>query len=77
MTDDAQAFLPRGKPALSQDPHKVRDISERNLEAAIGREVRAFRRQQGLTVADLAQVTGLSSFLQFCVCEPEKMIAQK
>jgi transcriptional regulator with XRE-family HTH domain len=38
----------------------VRDISERNLEAAIGREVRAFRRQQGLTVADLAQVTGLS-----------------
>ena len=60
MTDDAQAFVPRGKPALSQDPHKVRDISERNLEAAIGREVRAFRRQQGLTVADLAQVTGLS-----------------
>jgi transcriptional regulator with XRE-family HTH domain len=46
--------------AKSQDPHKVRDISERNLEAAIGREVRAFRRQQGLTVADLAQATGLS-----------------
>lgn len=60
MTDDAIPFLPRGKPALSQDPHKVRDISERNLEAAIGREVRAFRRQQGLTVADLAQATGLS-----------------
>lgn len=59
MTDDP-AFVPRGKPALSQDPHKVRDISERNLEAAIGREVRAFRRQQGLTVADLAGITGLS-----------------
>jgi len=52
--------LPRTKPAFDQDPHRVREISERNLEAAIGREVRAFRRQQGLTVADLAQVTGLS-----------------
>ena len=60
MSDDDIPFVPRGKPALSQDPHKVRDISERNLEAAIGREVRAFRRQQGLTVADLAQITGLS-----------------
>jgi transcriptional regulator with XRE-family HTH domain len=60
MTDEPLPFIPRGKPALSQDPHKVRDISERNLEAAIGREVRSFRRQQGLTVADLAQVTGLS-----------------
>jgi transcriptional regulator with XRE-family HTH domain len=60
MTDDAIPFVPRGKPAFDQDPHRVRDISERNLEAAIGREVRAFRRQQGLTVADLAQITGLS-----------------
>ena len=50
MTDEAIPFVPRGKPALSQDPHKVRDISERNLEAAIGREVRAFRRQQGLNL---------------------------
>jgi transcriptional regulator with XRE-family HTH domain len=53
-------IIPRGKPAFSQDPHRVRDISERNLEAAIGREVRSFRRQQGMTVADLAQITGLS-----------------
>ena len=60
MTDEAIPFVPRGKPAFDQDPHRVRDISERNLEAAIGREVRAFRRQQGLTVADLAQITGLS-----------------
>ena len=60
MTDDAIPYVPRGKPAFDQDPHRVRDISERNLEAAIGREVRAFRRQQGLTVADLAQITGLS-----------------
>ena len=58
--DDAIPMMSRGKPALSQDPHRVREISERNLEAAIGREVRGFRRQQGLTVADLAQVTGLS-----------------
>lgn len=60
MSEDAVPLIPRGKSALSQDPHRVREISERNLEAAIGREVRAFRRQQGLTVADLAQVTGLS-----------------
>jgi transcriptional regulator with XRE-family HTH domain len=63
MADDlplAPTSLPRGKPALSQDPHRVRDITERNLESAIGREVRAFRRQQGLTVADLAGITGLS-----------------
>ena len=52
--------LPRGKPAFDQDPHRVREISERNLEAAIGREVRNFRRQQGMTVADLSAVTGLS-----------------
>ncbi len=60
MTDEAIPFVARGKPAFDQDPHRVRDITERNLEAAIGREVRAFRRQQGLTVADLAQITGLS-----------------
>jgi len=45
---------------LSQDPHKVRDNREKNLETAIGREVREFRHQRGMTVADLAQVTGLS-----------------
>lgn len=52
--------LPRLKPGFSQDPHRVRDLTERNLETAIGREVRAFRRAQGMTVADLAQATGLS-----------------
>jgi len=57
---DPLPFIPRGKPAFNQDPHRVRDIAERNLEAAIGREVRSFRRQQAMTVADLAQVTGLS-----------------
>lgn len=54
------ATLPKAKPGFSQDPHRVRELSERNLEVAIGRSVRAFRRQQGMTVADLAAVTGLS-----------------
>ena len=63
MMDDSTPDTPalaRAKPAFSQDPHRVRDLSERNLETAIGREVRAFRRQQGMTVADLAAATGLS-----------------
>ena len=61
MSDaESSQSLPRGKPAFDQDPHHVREISERNLEAAIGREVRNFRRQQRMTVADLAAVTGLS-----------------
>jgi len=45
---------------LKQDPHKLRDLMEKNLEVAIGKEVRAFRRQQDMTVADLAERTGLS-----------------
>ena len=56
----SEAALPRAKPVFSQDPHRVRELAERNLEMAIGRSVRAFRRQQGMTVADLASVTGLS-----------------
>ncbi|NBE09093.1 helix-turn-helix domain-containing protein [Rhodobacter sp. CCP-1] len=56
----SDAALPRSKPVFSQDPHRVRELAERNLEMAIGRSVRAFRRQQGMTVADLASVTGLS-----------------
>lgn len=55
-----RSILPRSKPGLTQDPHRVREMAERNLETAIGREVRAFRRAQGLTVADLAAATGLS-----------------
>lgn len=60
FTLSEEPALPRGKPAFDQDPHRIREISERNLEAAIGREVRNFRRQQGMTVADLAGATGLS-----------------
>lgn len=47
-------------PGLNQDPHAVHRPRERNLQMAIGREIRAFRRQQSMTVARLAEVTGLS-----------------
>ena len=45
---------------LGQDPHKVKEDREKVLEVAIGREVRAHRQQQNLTVADLSELTGLS-----------------
>ncbi|MCR9125663.1 MAG: XRE family transcriptional regulator [Rhodobacteraceae bacterium] len=48
------------KPPLSQDPHRLREDRSTVLEEAIGRELRAIRHQHGLTVADLAQRTGLS-----------------
>ena len=46
--------------SLRQDPHRTEGEREKNLEMAIGREVRAFRRQRQITVADLAELTGLS-----------------
>ncbi|WGI22115.1 helix-turn-helix domain-containing protein [Amylibacter sp. IMCC11727] len=46
---------------LTQDPHRTREGDrEKVLEVAIGREVRAFRRQQEITVAELSHLTGLS-----------------
>jgi transcriptional regulator with XRE-family HTH domain len=48
------------RPALQQDPHAVRDAREMVLEVAIGREVRAARKQLGITVAELATATGIS-----------------
>jgi len=46
---------------LQQDPHSTRETPrEKDLEVAIGREVRSFRRQQDITVADLSASTGLS-----------------
>lgn len=48
-------------PVLSQNPHRTSSKPlEKVLEVAIGREVRAFRRQHNITVADLAKTTGLS-----------------
>jgi transcriptional regulator with XRE-family HTH domain len=46
---------------LTQDPHRLRARAERNLERAIGREVRAIRRKRGLTVAEAADAGGLSA----------------
>jgi len=45
---------------LDQDPHRTTEVREKVLELAIGREVRAHRRQKSMTVAELANVTGLS-----------------
>ncbi len=45
---------------LQQDPHRVREHREKVLEVAIGREVRAYRRKQEITVAELSAMTGLS-----------------
>ena len=45
---------------LRQDPHRTGDDREKVLEVAIGRELRAFRRQKDFTVADLSRQTGVS-----------------
>jgi len=45
---------------LAQDPHRLRDAREKVLEVAIGKEVRSFRKQQNMTVNELADATGLS-----------------
>ena len=45
---------------LGQDPHSVKEQPEKILEVAIGRAVRMFRKQQNITVAELAKTTTLS-----------------
>lgn len=55
LMDDSDFEVP-----LKQNPHAVRDNVERKLEVAIGREVRTLRKQIGITVADLADSSGLS-----------------
>ena len=45
---------------LNQNPHRIREEREKVLEIAIGREVRTHRLQKSMTVADLANRTGLS-----------------
>ena len=49
-----------GAAVLNQNPHRIRESREKVLEVAIGREVRAHRRKQEITVADLSESTGLS-----------------
>ena len=48
------------KMKFGQDPHATRETSEKVLEVAIGREIHAFRKQQNITVAELAAETNLS-----------------
>ena len=46
---------------LSQDPHRTKEHDrEKVLEVAIGREVRSYRKQQEITVAELSGLTGIS-----------------
>ena len=45
---------------LDQDPHASRAKRENVLEVAIGRAVRALRRQQDITVAELSAATEIS-----------------
>lgn len=45
---------------LTQDPHASPEPREKVLEVAIGRAVRAHRKQQNITVAELSRLTELS-----------------
>jgi len=49
-----------GRGEAAQNPHQTGGARDNLLEAAIGREVRAFRVKLGMTVADLAAAAGLS-----------------
>lgn len=60
MTKQERPGTAAARPGLPQDPHRIKDAQESVLEVAIGKEVRAHRHQQGMTVLDLAQATGLS-----------------
>jgi DNA-binding XRE family transcriptional regulator len=44
-----------------QDPHGLAGTNHANLEVAIGREVRDFRRKLDMTVAELAKLSSLSA----------------
>jgi transcriptional regulator with XRE-family HTH domain len=48
------------RPRLTQNPHEIRESREKNLEVAIGRQVRELRKRQRMTGSDLAAQTGLS-----------------
>lgn len=54
------ADIAKAPPVPAQNPHNVKDRKEKVLEVAIGRAVRALRRQRDVTVAELAKATGLS-----------------
>jgi transcriptional regulator with XRE-family HTH domain len=46
--------VPMASTLLQQDPHRIDENREKVLEVAIGREVRAYRRKQEITVAELS-----------------------
>ena len=48
------------KNELAQDPHRTAQFSEKELEVAIGRQVRNLRRQKSMTISQLANEMGLS-----------------
>jgi len=53
--------MPKLSPTpVLQDPHAVRENRDVNLEVAIGREVKGFRAQLGMTVVELAKLANLS-----------------
>lgn len=55
----SKANTPSGG-GLNQNPHDVSEVREKNLEVAIGRQVRALRKRQRMTGSDLAAQAGLS-----------------
>lgn len=58
---EADTSARKTKTPLSQNPHKTNiEPREKVLEVAIGRVVRASRRQQNATVSELSKITGLS-----------------
>ncbi|WP_417674511.1 helix-turn-helix domain-containing protein [Pseudodonghicola sp.] len=56
MSSDSDPAHPR----LTQNPHATREPREKNLELAIGRQVRELRKRARMTGSDLAQEAGLS-----------------
>jgi len=45
---------------LSQNPHALKTSKEKKLEVAIGRQVNAYRKKLGLTIAELAEAAEIS-----------------
>ena len=57
---DSARVIAGSEVVLEQDPHAVRDSSEKRLEVAIGLEVRLLRKHIGFTVAELADKSDMS-----------------
>ena len=45
---------------LNQNPHATQNSKEKKLEVAIGRQVNAYRKKLGLTIAELAEASDIS-----------------